>query len=514
MENLYYYLALLLSVLLIFKHFFHHKRKLPPSPLALPIIGHLHLIKKLLHQSLESLSSRYGPILFLQFGSSSVVVLSSPSVVEECFTKNDITFANRPLSMAGDHLTYNYTAFVWAPYGHLWRNLRRLTVIELLSSNSLQKSSLVREGEIHNLLCHLFKVSNNGTQKLELKYWFSLLAFNIMMRLVAGKRCVRDEVAGMEAGKQILDDLRGKFVSSSPLNICDFFPILRWLDYKGLKKSMIRLHKKRDEFLQGLIDEFRIKTSSSTNTNAIKHREKKTTLIENLLSLQGSEPDFYSDDLIKSIILITFVAGTETSAVTIEWAMSLLLNHPQALEKVKAEIASHVGHGRLLDDSDLPKLHYLRCVINETLRLYPPAPLLLPHYSLEDCTIGGYEIPQDTILMVNAWAMHRDPKAWEDPTKFNPERFEAIEGEREGFKFIPFGVGRRACPGAAMAMRTVSLALGALIQCFDWETVGQENMEMSQGGLTLPKAGSLEAVCIPRQDSIKILSQLEGHRSV
>uniref|UniRef100_A0A5B7B7Y7 Uncharacterized protein n=1 Tax=Davidia involucrata TaxID=16924 RepID=A0A5B7B7Y7_DAVIN len=174
MENVCYCLVLILSVLLIFKHFFHHNQKLPPSPLALPIIGHLHLIKKLLHQSLECLSSQYGPILFLQFGSGSVVVVSSPSAIEECFTKNDITFANRPRSMSGDHFTYNYTAFVWAPYGHLWRSLRRLTVIELFSSNCLQKSSFVREGEIRNILSPVQSLkqrnSKSGVEVLVLSF--------------------------------------------------------------------------------------------------------------------------------------------------------------------------------------------------------------------------------------------------------------------------------------------------------------------------------------------------------
>ena len=168
------------------------------------------------------------------------------------------------------------------------------------------------------------------------------------------------------------------------------------------------------------------------------------------------------------------VGGTDTTTTTLEWAMSLLLNHPEVLKKVKAEIDSQVGCGRLLNDSDFAKLPYLRCVINETLRLYPPQPLLLPHFSSEDCIVGGFHIPRGTILLVNAWFMHRDPNLWEEPTKFKPERFEATNGEREGFKYIPFGIMRRACPGAGMGTRVISLALGELIQCFDWERVGEE----------------------------------------
>ena len=212
------------------------------------------------------------------------------------------------------------------------------------------------------------------------------------------------------------------------------------------------------------------------------------------------------------LIQILFIAGTDTSMNTMEWAMSLLLNHPQVIEKLRKEIDCHVGHGRMLRESDLPKLPYLRCVINETLRLYPTAPMLLPHFSSEDCTVGGYHIPRGTTLMVNAWAIHRDPKVWDEPTKFKPERFEGmIEGEREGFnfKFIPFGVGRRVCPGEGMGFRSVSLAVGTLIHCFDWERVGEELVDMAQdSGITLSKSRPLEAVCCPRRNMINLLSQL------
>ncbi|PON54224.1 Cytochrome P450, E-class, group I [Parasponia andersonii] len=188
------------------------------------------------------------------------------------------------------------------------------------------------------------------------------------------------------------------------------------------------------------------------------------------------------------------------------------VNHPQVLEKLRKEIDCHVGHGRLLRESDIPKLPYLRCVINETLRLYPIAPLLLPHLSSEGCTVGGYHSPRGTTLMVNAWATHRDPKVWDEPTRFKPERFEGmIDGDREGFnfKFIPFRVGRRACPGEGMVFRTVSLAVGMLIHCFDWERVGRELVDMGQGfGITLSKNRPLEAVCYPRRTLIDLLTRL------
>ncbi|KAH7848512.1 hypothetical protein Vadar_003733 [Vaccinium darrowii] len=228
---------------------------------------------------------------------------------------------------------------------------------------------------------------------------------------------------------------------------------------------MLRTKKKIDEIFQGVIDENR--------------SEDKKFLI----------------------------AGTETSATAIEWALSLLLNHPDILKKARAEIDAMVGKDHLADEPDLSKLPYLQNIINETLRLFPPAPLLLPLESSKDCTIGGFHIERGTMLLVNAWAIHRDPNVWDDPTSFKPERFEGRENE--AYKLLPFGIGRRSCPGAGFANRVVGLALATLIQCFEWERIGEEFVDMSEGqGITVPKAKPLQAMCRARERMINVLSEL------
>ena len=309
MEILYFYLALLLPIIFIVKILNHSNQKLPPSPFSLPIIGHFYLLKRSLLQKIETLSLQYGPILSLKFGSRSILVVSSPSVVEECFTKNDIIFANRPRTMAGEHFGFNATAPVWAPYGHLWRNLRRVATVEIFSHIRLQKSSLIREEEVHSLLRQLYKVSNLEPQKVELRYLFSLLVSNIMMRMVAGKPCVGKEVESMDVGKQLHKEFKETYFSSLTMNICDCFPILRWVGYKGLEKNMIRLQRKRDEVLWRLIEETKQKKTSSSLKNDTIDVEKKRTLIETLFSLRKSEPEFYSDDVIKSMILVSYYSS-------------------------------------------------------------------------------------------------------------------------------------------------------------------------------------------------------------
>lgn len=488
------------------------RQNLPPSPFRLPIIGHLYLLRGdgPLYRKLTDLASRFGPLMHLRLGVRSVVVVASPFLVEECFTKNDITFANRPQSIAADILTYNYTAFVFAPYGHLWRVLRRVAVVEMLSSASVHNSAAIREEEAYELVRQVFRVSKDGRRKVDTRVLFSLLAFNVIFRILSGKRCYEAEGdAWMEEGKQRLEKFKNNFVAGAVrLNACDFFPILRWFGHKGSDKSVVELYRRRDEFLENMILEVRQKDGSNNNTRT-EHQGERKTLIGALLSLQKSDPDFYSDRVIKSMVMVMLVAGTDTSSITLEWAMSLLLNHPKELQKLIEEIDGQVGSSRLLRELDLNNLPYLRAVVYETLRLYPSVPLLVPHFSSEKCTVGGFEIPENTTLLVNAWAVHRDPTAWEQPAEFKPERFEGVEGERDGTRFIPFGMGRRACPGAAMGLRMMSLALGVMVQCFEWESVGGERVDMTpSSGQTITKAEPLMAMCGPRQNMRDLLLHL------
>lgn len=202
-------------------------------------------------------------------------------------------------------------------------------------------------------------------------------------------------------------------------------------------------------------------------------------------------------------------AGTDTSSGTMEWALSLLLNHPESLAKSQTEIDNQIGQSRLIEESDLTNLPYLRGIINETLRMYPSAPLLAPHESSENCTVGGFHVPRGTMLLVNAWAIQNDPKLWLQPEQFKPERFLNVQEERDGFIWLPFGTGRRGCPGEGLANRIVGLALGSLIQCFEWERRSEEMVDMTEGaGLTMPKARPLIAKCRPRPTMLALLSQL------
>ncbi|KAK3019703.1 hypothetical protein RJ639_003937 [Escallonia herrerae] len=389
-------LLLLLSKLILCKTMPH--KNLPHSPPSYPRIGHLHLIKEPVHQVLQQLSYKYGPIFALRF-----------AAVEECFTKNDIIFANRPHLLMRKHIDYNYTSMTAAPYGPHWCNLRRFITLEIFSTAKLNTFLSIRQEEMRSLVKNLFRDSQQSFAKVEMKSRLSELSFNIIMRM----RYFGAEVEDNEEARVFRGIIEEVFALGGASNPGDFLSLLQWIDFQGFEKRLIRLKEKADRF-----DDERRNNKEGKNK----------TVIDAMLALQNTEPENYPDNIIKgNISTILLAAGTDTSAVTIEWALSLLVNHPKVLEKARAELDSYVGQDRLVDEPDLPELHYLQSIVNETVRLFPAAPLLVPHESSDDSTVGGFDVPRGTMLLVNAWAMHRDPAVWDDPTTFKPERFDGGE---------------------------------------------------------------------------------------
>ncbi|KAM6558028.1 hypothetical protein CsatA_027267 [Cannabis sativa] len=501
-EQLYTALIGLVIVVLVYKLFIKNPKRqyknLPPSPpYPLPLIGHLHLIKPPVHRCFRHLATKYGAVFTLWFGSNRVVVISSRSAAEECFTKNDVVLANRIRSPSAENLTYNHTTVISASYGDHWRNLRKIGSIEIFSASRLKSHLDTRTDEIKRMLIKLSqnslhygssdKVNNKfDFNKVEMMTMFSNLTFNIIMRMVAGKRYWGDDVSDEEEAKKFRKLKDEVIPENGVVNPLEFLPgCLSWIGI-GYVWKMNRVAKRMDGFLQGLIDERR----------SIKG---DTTMIDHMLALQVSQPQYYTDEIIKGYILVLLFAATGTSSATLEWALTNLLNNPHVLEKAKAEIDEQIGEHKLIEEQDLSKLPYLQNIIHETLRLFPAAPMLIPHYSSEDCIVEGYDIPRNTIVMINVWAIHRDPKLWEDPESFKPERFENSEGVNNINLLMPFGLGRRSCPGNGMANRVLGLTLGSLIQCFEWKRVSEKKIDMTEGkGVSVPKAIPLEAMCKAR----------------
>ncbi|KAL0450179.1 UNVERIFIED_CONTAM: cytochrome [Sesamum latifolium] len=449
---LYAFLSLFVLAL-VFKFSSKGKRKLPPSPgPALPLLGHLHHLKLPLHQTYYNLSKKLGPIFSLRLGNRIMVVVTSPALVEECFIKNDIVLANRPLNHIGKYIGYNYTSLVASPYGDHWRNLRRLTTLEVFATTRLNMFQSIRHDEVRLMLKRLYRNSYQDFARVELRSRFMELTFNNIMRMVDGKRYIGEDVENEEAKefRQLIEEV-GKLIGAS--NPVDFFPVFRWTDYKKYEKNWAEVSARMDSFMQG----------------DANWRNK-----------------YISDDS---------GMGNDLSA-----------QPPQKLDKARAEIDNLVGINRLVNESDLSNLPYLQNIISETFRLFPALQLLIPHEASADCKLGGYDIPRGTVVQVNAWAVHRDPTVWDDPTSFNPERFQEV-GEVGPTKLLPFGTGRRSCPGYGLANRVVGLTLASLIQCFEWQRIDDALVELTEGkGISRPNL-PLEAMCKGRHVFHKALTQ-------
>lgn len=296
------------------------------------------------------------------------------------------------------------------------------------------------------------------------------------------------------------------FRRSGVSNLDDFLPILKWFKvFLGSNEETLKkMKEEKDEIMNAFLKEHR-----DMDKEGRLSEERKRSMLHVLLSLRKEDPHYYTDEMIGSLILSLFQGGTDTSAATVVWAFSLLLNHPEILKKAQDEIDKNVGYERLVEESDKNNIPYIQCIVNETLRMYPTGPLGLPRESIGDCQVEGYHVPRGSMLVYNIWAIHNDPKIWEEPRKFKPERFVGVEGNRLGYKFMPFGTGRRSCPGENLAGRVVWLAVAIMIQCFEWERLSEELVDMKEdGGVSLTKLEPLQVKCRPRPCMMNLLFKL------
>ncbi|KAL6593911.1 hypothetical protein ACP70R_048812 [Stipagrostis hirtigluma subsp. patula] len=526
MERFYVVAVLTFVLLFLIQRVFMIRRKkrlrLPPGPrLTVPVLGHLPLLKKPLQASLADLAARHGPIVHLRLASRDAVVIGSAELAKECFSGElDVALANRPHFPSVREASFDYAVPTLANYGAHWRAMRRVAAVHLLSAHrvNLMSDSVVAR-EVRAMVRRLARAPSaaaapggSGAARVELKRRLFELSHSVLMEIIAQTRNTYSDDADEDMSKEArqMKDIVEEIVPLVGVaNLWDYVPLLRWLDVYGVKKKLTHAVTRRNDFIYKMIDAERKKQTERKNgeANDANNSDEKKSMIGVLLSLQKTEPDVYTDTFIAALVANLLGAGTETTSTTTEWAMALLLNHPDVLKKAQEEIDAQVGESRLLHKNDLPQLPYLHCIISETLRLYPAVPMLLPHESSTDCKIHGYDVPAGSMVLVNAYAIHRDPAIWREPEVFRPERFE--HGGAEGKFMMPFGMGRRKCPGENLAMRTMGLVLGVLLQCFDWRKVGDEEVDMTTGsGTIMFKAVPLEALCKPRPNMTSLLRKV------
>ncbi|XVF61727.1 hypothetical protein PTKIN_Ptkin08bG0153600 [Pterospermum kingtungense] len=462
-------------------------KRLPPGPRGLPILGNLLMLGDKPHRALQRLAQKYGPIMHLRFGSAPVIVASSPEAAELFLKTYDLVFASRPPVEVAKYIAYNQQNVSFSPYGSYWRNMRKMCTLELLSNLKINSFKSMRKEELQ-LFIDYIREAASARVAVDLGAKVSSLSSDMTCRMVLGKKYLDDDASERSFKSVIREGMQ----IGATFNLADYIPQIKALDLQGLTKRMKVISKVFDEFLEKIIDEH------------VQFRDENRTkdFVDVMLGFMGSEETDYrvERDSIKAIILDILVAAMDTSATAIEWTVSELIKHPQVMIKVQKELENVVGKQRIVEESDLEKLEYLNMVVKESLRLHPVVPLLIPHASREDCTVNGFHIPENSRIFINVWAICRDENVWKDAEKFFPERFVASDIDLRGHKFqlIPFGSGRRSCPGMQLGLTVVRLVVAQLVHCFDWELPDDmlaTDLDMTEDfGIVCPRAKPLQAI--------------------
>lgn len=273
--------------------------------------------------------------------------------------------------------------------------------------------------------------------------------------------------------------------------------------FRRLREGDEEDRKKIDDLLQEWLDEHKRRKISREVAEAEAEKHFMGVMFEILDGCTNDALNFDADTINKATCLALILGATDTTTITLTWAIALLLNNPHILKKAQEELDTQIGGQRQVEESDIKNLVYIQAIIKETLRLYPPTQLMPPRQNIEDCIVGGYHVPAGTTLFVNLWKVHRDPQDWPNPGDFLPERFltthKDVDLRGKHFQLIPFGSGRRGCPGISFGLHVVQFTLASLVHAFDIATLANEPVDMAESfGLTNVKAMPLEVVLTPR----------------
>ncbi|XP_074591126.1 premnaspirodiene oxygenase-like [Curcuma longa] len=469
--------------------------RLPPGPSKLPVIGNLHQLRGgLPHRVLCDLAGVHGPLMLLRLGQVDFAVVSSRDAALQVTKSHDLNFAHRPQLLVPSIICYGCSDIVFSPYGDYWRQMRRICATELFSAKRVRSFSAIRAEEVAELLRDAAAAAA-ADQPMNVNHKLTALSNSIVCRASFGFKC-HNQHAFIETMKEVM-------MLASGFCVADLFPSLKFVaSISGLASKLKKLHRKVDELLDAAIKEHQSSKSEGDEED----------LLDVLLRLKddGSLETPITFDNIKAVILDVFTGGTETSSTVVEWTMSELIRNPTVMAKAQAEVRETMMRrtSRDFDEEVIGELHYLKLVIKESLRLRPPVPLLLPRVAKEACQVLDYEVPAGTRVLINAWALGRDPLYWGgDAERFRPERFEGGEVDYKGshLEFVPFGAGRRICPGMAFGMATVELVLAQLLFHFDWKVPGGGEVNTEAEELDMEKAFGASVV---RKEELRLVPVL------
>ncbi|XP_010525432.1 PREDICTED: cytochrome P450 98A3 [Tarenaya hassleriana] len=470
--------------------------KLPPGPRPWPVVGNLYDIKPIRFRCYAEWAQSYGPIISVWIGSTLNVIVSSAELAREVLKEKDQQLADRHRSRSAAKFSRDGKDLIWADYGPHYVKVRKVCTLELFTPKRLEALRPIREDEVTAMVESVFNGCNLTDHKakgLQLRKYIGAVAFNNITRLAFGKRFVNAEGIMDEQGLEFKAVVANGLKLGGSLSIAEHIPWLRWM-FPLEEEAFAKHGSRRDRLTRKIMEEHTLARQKSGGA--------KQHFVDALLTLKDQYD--LSEDTIIGLLWDMITAGMDTTSISSEWAMAEMIRNPRVQQKVQEELDRVVGRDRILTEPDFSTLPYLQCVVKESMRLHPPTPLMLPHRANADVTIGGYHIPKGSNVLVNVWAVARDPTVWKDPLEFRPERFleEDVDMKGHDFRLLPFGAGRRVCPGAQLGINLVTSMLGHLLHHFVWtppEGKKPEDIDMSESpGLVTYMRTPLQAVVTPR----------------
>ncbi|KAG2677465.1 hypothetical protein I3760_12G098900 [Carya illinoinensis] len=436
-------------------------RKFPPGPKPFPVIGNLFDLAAVKpYNSIIELAQIYGPIMSLKLGQVTTVIISSVHTAKQVLQTHDQLLSNRTVPDALRVHKHDEYGLPWMPISTQWRSLRKICNGKLFANKILDANQAIRYDKVQALLAEIRQSSLIG-EAVDIGTAASKTALCLLSNTIFS---VDLADPNSDTAREFKKTTRNISTVAGKPNLADLFPLLRKIDPQGIRHLMaVHFGKLTDIFDRMISERLQLRKVSGYITN--------NDMLDVLLNSSEENSEVLDKHKMESLFMDLFVGGTDTTSTTLEWAMAELLHSPDVLSKAKVELEQVIGKGNPVEESDVTRLPYLQAIIKETFRLHPPLPFLLPRKAEADVEIDGYIIPKGAQVLVSAWAIGRDPSTWENANSFMPERFLGSEIDVKGrnFELIPFGGGRRICPGMPLAMRMLQLMLGSLIHNFDWK---------------------------------------------
>ncbi|KAK4793009.1 hypothetical protein SAY86_023444 [Trapa natans] len=499
-ETIFILLSLFLGLPVAYLLLLRFRFKLPPGPRAWPVVGNLYNVKPVRFRCYHEWSRVYGPIISVWFGSTLNVIVSNSELAKEVLKEKDQQLADRHRSRSAAKFSRDGQDLIWADYGPHYVKVRKVCTLELFSPKRLESLRPIREDEVTAMVESIFKDCTDPKKLgngLMVKKYLGAVAFNNITRLAFGKRFENAEGVIDEQGLEFKAIVSNGLKLGASLAMAEHIPWLRWM-FPLEEEAFAKHGARRDRLTRAIMEEHTLARQKSGGA-------AKQHFVDALLTLKD-EYDL-SEDTIIGLLWDMITAGMDTTAISVEWAMAELIRNPRVQQKVQEELDRVIGFERVMIEPDFSRLPYLQCVAKEALRLHPPTPLMLPHRANTNVKIGGYDIPKGSNVHVNVWAVARDPAVWKDPLEFRPERFLEAEVDMKGhdFRLLPFGAGRRVCPGAQLGINLVTSMLGHLLHHFVWSPpagMKPEDIDLSENpGMVTYMTAPLQAVPTPRLPS-------------